>query len=158
MISRHVTFYFEGRPHRGVEGEPIAKALFAAGIRTLSYSVKYKRPRSIHCARGRCSTCHMSVDGVPGVPTCITPLREGMRVEREQYQPLVSPVLTTFARLVEFPAGFYYRMFTKPAPIRKMFLGTLRKMAGIGRIDPDPTYRSNKSPGEAVIIRAARQV
>lgn len=145
MNTRHVTFYFEGRPHRGIEGESVAKALFAAGIRTLSYSVKYKRPRSIHCARGRCSTCHMSIDGVPGVPTCITPLREGMRVEREQYQPLVSPVLTTFARMIEFPAGFYYRMFTKPAPIRKLFLGTLRKMAGIGRIDPDPTYRSENS-------------
>jgi sarcosine oxidase subunit alpha len=88
----------------------------------------------------------MAVDGVPGVPTCITPLREGMRVEREHYQPLVSPILTTAARVVEFPAGFYYRMFTKPAPIRKLFLGTLRKMAGIGRIDPDPAYRSGKTP------------
>jgi sarcosine oxidase subunit alpha len=151
MISRHVTFYFEGRPLRGVEGEPIARALFNAGIRTLSNSVKYKRPRSLFCARGRCSTCHMSVDGVPGVPTCITPLREGMRVEREHYQPLLSPVLTTAARLIEFPAGFYYRMFTRPAPIRELFLGTLRKMAGIGRIDPDPKYQSGKSAAAALL-------
>ncbi|RLC97343.1 MAG: hypothetical protein DRI46_13075, partial [Chloroflexi bacterium] len=71
--------------------------------------------------------------------------------EREQYQPLVSPVLTTFARMVKFPAGFYYRIMTKPAPIRKLYLGTLRKMAGVGKIDPDPSYRSKRQQDGAVL-------
>lgn len=153
MTHRTVTFYFEGRPSRGVEGQPIAKALFMAGVRTLSYSVKYKRPRSIHCARGRCVMCHMSVNGVPGVPTCITPLEEGMRIEREDYRPHFGGVLTTAARLIPLPAGFYYRKFTKPAVLRNVFLGSLRRMAGVGRLplDGDPAgpgahNRSSTSP------------
>jgi len=133
-VQRTVTFSFEGRVLHGVEGEPVAKALFAAGVRTLSYSVKYKRPRGIFCARGRCVACHMSIDGVPGVPTCITPLRNGMKIERENYPPFYGPLATAFVRLIPLPAGFYYRMFTRPALLQKIFLRSLRRMAGVGRI------------------------
>jgi len=143
--QRTVTFFFEGRVFRGNEGEPIAKALFTAGVRTLSYSVKYRRPRGIFCARGRCVACHMSVDGVPGVPTCITPLREGMRIEREGYQPFYGPLATVFIRLFPFPAGFYYRMFTRPAWLQRIFLGSLRRMAGVGRLPLDNTSVSPTS-------------
>ncbi|UCH82832.1 MAG: (2Fe-2S)-binding protein [Candidatus Latescibacterota bacterium] len=138
MSERDVTFYFEGRRLAGRRGEPIAKALFRAGVRTLSYSVKYKRPRGIHCARGRCVMCHMSVDGVPGVPTCITPLEDGLRVERENYQPFFAPILTAAVRLFPFKAGFYYRMFNRPRWLRRFFLHNIRKMAGVGRIRTDP--------------------
>jgi sarcosine oxidase subunit alpha len=148
--QRTVAFFFEGRVLRGNEGEPIAKALFTAGVRTLSYSVKYKRPRGNFCARGRCVACHMSVDGVPGVPTCITPLREGMRIEREGYRPFYSPLATAFIRLFPFPAGFYYRMFTRPAWLQKIFLGSLRRMAGVGRLPLDNTsVRSTTGPGRS---------
>ncbi len=147
MSGRHATFYFEGRPLPGVEGEPIAKALFAAGIRTLSYSAKYKRPRGIHCARGRCVACHMSVDGVPGVPTCITPLRPGMRVERENYQPFYGPLATLLVRSMRLPAGFYYRIFTRPPFLRKFFLQNLRRLAGVGRLAPVELSRSS-APAE----------
>jgi sarcosine oxidase subunit alpha len=134
MEKKTVTFYFEGRELRGTEGESVAKALFDSGVRTLSLSVKYRRPRGLSCARGRCVACHMSIDGVPGVPTCITPLRAGMEIERESYQPFYGPLLTSVARVIPFPAGFYYRMFTRPAIARRLFLGTLRSMAGVGRI------------------------
>lgn len=146
MIRRTVTFYFEGRPLRGVEGEPVARALFAAGIRTLSYSVKYKRPRGVHCARGRCVACHMSVDGVPGVPTCITPLRPGMQVERENYPPFYGPLAAFLARWMPLPTGFYYRMLTRPAFLRKSFLWSLRRLAGVGRLAPVDAARSSASP------------
>jgi sarcosine oxidase subunit alpha len=146
MPSRKVTFYYGNRRLQGVEGEPIAKALFAAGIRTLSYSVKYKRPRSIHCARGRCVTCHMEVNGTPGVPTCITPLEEGMRIRAESWQPFFAPLLTWAARLIPFPAGFYYRKFTRPALLRRFFLGTLRRMAGVGRVTLDEAQHKPLPP------------
>jgi sarcosine oxidase subunit alpha len=137
MSERRVTFFFENRPLEGIEGEPIAKALFSAGVRTLSWSVKYKRPRSLHCARGRCIMCHMEVDGAPGVPTCIAPLADGMRVRRENFRPFFAPLLVWAARAVPFPAGFYYRMFTRPGALRRLFLGTLRRMAGVGRLTAD---------------------
>jgi len=134
MNRGDITFSLENRRIQAKSGDSIAAALFRAGVRTLSYSVKYKRPRGIHCARGRCVMCHMEVDGVPGVPTCITPVAEGMQVRRENYRPFFAPLLTSAVRRVTLPAGFYYRMFTRPAFIRKLFLGSLRKMAGVGRL------------------------
>lgn len=145
MSAREVTFFLNDRPMRGVEGEPVAKALFRAGIRVFSYSVKYRRPRSIHCGRGRCVMCHMEIDGIPGVPTCIMPLTEGTRVRREDFRPFFAPLLVWAARLIPFPAGFYYRMFTRPTFVRRFFLGTLRRMAGVGRLVREG-YGSRQAP------------
>jgi sarcosine oxidase subunit alpha len=163
MPRRPVIFYFENQPLQGIEGEPVAKALFTAGIKTLSWSVKYKRPRGIHCARGRCIMCHMEVDGVPGVPTCLAPLREGMSVRRENFKPFFAPLLISAVNRLRFPAGFYYRMFTRPAFLRKLFLGSLRRMAGVGRIvvngpQPQktarPAVRSPADSYEVVVVGA----
>jgi sarcosine oxidase subunit alpha len=153
MPPRKVQFTFENRRLEGVEGEPIAKALFAAGIRTLSYSVKYRRPRGIHCARGRCVMCHMEIDGALGVPTCITPLAGGMRIRRQDHRPFFALLLTWIIRALPFPAGFYYRFFTKPAFVREMFLSSLRRMAGVGRLIGDagvaPPMESGHEPSPA---------
>lgn len=82
--GRKVHFTFEGRILEGYEGEPIAAALHAAGVRVLHTSAKRNRPRGFFCAIGNCSSCLMRVDGVPNVRVCIEPLREGMRIERQQ--------------------------------------------------------------------------
>ncbi|MBC7339960.1 MAG: (2Fe-2S)-binding protein, partial [Firmicutes bacterium] len=50
LARRKVTFFFEGRPLEGYEGEPIAAALHAAGIRVLRESPVLGRPRGIFCA------------------------------------------------------------------------------------------------------------
>ena len=159
MSDQHrVEFHFEGRRLTGVEGESVAKALFEAGIRTLSYSVKYKRPRGLHCARGRCVMCHMEIDGTPGVPSCITPLRAGITVRREDYRPFYAPLLTAFARRIPFPAGFYYRMFTRPAFLRKFFLNSLRPMAGVGRLNQSAGSSPAPSPADFPDIKARYDV
>ncbi len=79
-----VTFYFEDQELVGYEGQPIAAALHAAGIKVLSISEKYKRPRGFFCAVGKCSSCLMEVDGRPNVMVCMEPLRRGMRVRRQK--------------------------------------------------------------------------
>ncbi|QDA31959.1 FAD-dependent oxidoreductase [Thermococcus indicus] len=79
--GREVTIYFEGRPIRAYEGETIATALHAAGIRVLNYSANEKRPRGLFCAIGKCSSCLMVVNGIPNVRTCITLVEDGMRIE-----------------------------------------------------------------------------
>jgi len=78
-----VEFEFDGRTLKGYEGESIAAALHAAGVRVLRRSIRLSRPRGFFCAIGRCSSCLMTVDGVPNVMTCITPLRAGMKVETQ---------------------------------------------------------------------------
>lgn len=79
-----VSFTFDGNPVTGYEGETIAAALHAAGVRVLSHSYKHKRPRGFFCAIGNCSSCLMKVNGVSNVRICITPVKEGDLVEMQQ--------------------------------------------------------------------------
>ncbi|WP_297552445.1 FAD-dependent oxidoreductase [Thermococcus sp.] len=81
--GREVTIYFEGQPIKAYEGETIATALHAAGIRVLNYSPNKKRPRGLFCAIGKCSSCLMVVNGIPNVRSCITLVEDGMRIERQ---------------------------------------------------------------------------
>ena len=80
---REVKFTFEGREITGYEGEPIAAALHAAGIRVLR-EMPSGRPRGFFCAIGNCSSCYVTVDGTPNVRSCIEPVREGIRVSRQK--------------------------------------------------------------------------
>jgi sarcosine oxidase subunit alpha len=137
-VGRKVAFWFESRKLEGLEGESIAKALFRNGVRTLSHSVKYGRPRGIHCGRGRCTMCHVEVDGVTGVKSCITPLAEGMRINHQHYKPFYGSLITAALRRVSLPAGFYYRWFTRPRLVRNAFVATIRRVAGVGRVDDRP--------------------
>lgn len=77
-----VTISFEGKPLRARAGEPIMAALAAAGVSVFRYTKKGS-PRRMFCGIGRCTDCVMTVDGVPGVRTCVTEVREGMKVERQ---------------------------------------------------------------------------
>lgn len=77
-----VTIYFEGRPILARKGEPIMSALIAAGVGVFRYTKKGS-PRRMFCGIGRCTDCVMTVDGIPGVRTCITEVRDGMKVARQ---------------------------------------------------------------------------
>jgi predicted molibdopterin-dependent oxidoreductase YjgC len=81
--GKTVRFFFNGEEVEGCEGEPIAAALKALGVKIHRYTVKRHEPRGIFCAIGRCTDCVMVVDGVPNVRTCTTPLVGGMSVETQ---------------------------------------------------------------------------
>lgn len=76
-----VAFTFDGQEMCGYAGEPIAAALMAHGIRVLRRSERNGQPRGIYCGIGHCYECRVTVDGTPGMRACITPVREGIRVE-----------------------------------------------------------------------------
>ena len=79
-----VNFSFDGSEMEGFEGEPIAMALHANGVRIYRITPEKKRPRGFFCAIGKCSSCFMTVDGVPNVRTCVAPLKVGMKVETQR--------------------------------------------------------------------------
>ena len=81
--GRVVSFTLDGKTLQGCEGEPIAAALKVNGVMVHRYTQKQHRPRGIFCAIGRCTDCVMIVDGVPNTRTCITPLREGMKIQTQ---------------------------------------------------------------------------
>ncbi|MEA4882859.1 MAG: (2Fe-2S)-binding protein [Clostridia bacterium] len=81
--GEEVRFTFDGKEMSGADGEPIAAALHAAGVRVLRRSPGLGRARGFFCAIGNCSSCLMTVNGVPNVRVCTEPLREGMVVETQ---------------------------------------------------------------------------
>lgn len=81
--EQNVVLYVDGKQIPAIAGEPIAAALLAAGIRKFRLTPKDKKPRGIFCGIGRCTDCIMTVDGIPNVRTCVTPVRDGMVVESQ---------------------------------------------------------------------------
>lgn len=81
--GKEIHFTFDGIPIKAYEGETIAAALHASGIRVLSRSLKRHRPRGFFCAIGKCSSCLMQVDGTPNVKSCMVLARKGMIVKSQ---------------------------------------------------------------------------
>ena len=81
--GKPVRFYLDGVEKEGYEGEPIAMALRANDVVKFRETARFGAPRGLFCAIGRCTDCVMVVDGVPNTRTCVTLLKEGMRVETQ---------------------------------------------------------------------------
>ncbi|MBI4531716.1 MAG: (2Fe-2S)-binding protein, partial [Candidatus Latescibacteria bacterium] len=114
--SKRVTIFFEGRRIEACEGDTIASALSASGIRIFSRSFKYHRPRGLFCVNGRCPNCLMNVNGRPNVPTCVEPVADGMQIRHQNaYPSLDHDLLSIVDKLDRFlPVGFYYKTFIRP--------------------------------------------
>lgn len=82
--GKPITMFLDGEPLVVYEGETIASALMAEGKRVFRYTRKERSPRGYFCGLGRCTDCTMTVDGIPQVRTCITLVKEGMRVETQE--------------------------------------------------------------------------
>jgi len=82
--GKKVIFTYNDKELEGYEGESIAAALHAAGVKVLTHSIEKHRPRGFFCAIGNCSQCIMEVNGEPNVRTCVEPLREGTVVKTQK--------------------------------------------------------------------------
>src|SRR5574342_1107578 len=106
----------EGRPVPIHPGDTVASAMYRAGVRTFTRSLKHHRRRGPYCLSGDCASCLLTVDGQPGIRSCTTEARDGMRVERSEGFPSVETDL--LAALDNFrwlmPVGFYSKTFIRP--------------------------------------------
>ena len=76
-----VQFEIDGDICFAYQGETVAAALLAAGIRTFRLSPKTKEPRGLYCGVGVCFECLVTVNDASNVRACMTPVKEGMKVE-----------------------------------------------------------------------------
>jgi len=83
-LGPEVTFSFNGKPVVGVAGEPIAVALWAAGIKAVRTDLRSGEPRGMYCGVGHCYECRVTVNGVPNVRSCLEPVRPGLVVSGEE--------------------------------------------------------------------------
>lgn len=82
--GRTICFTFNGREMEAYDGETVAAALLASGCRSLRRTSRRGEPRGLFCGMGVCFDCLMQIDGRPNVQACVTPVRDGMRVETQQ--------------------------------------------------------------------------
>ena len=80
---KKVTIEIDGQKIEALEGEPIAAALWAAGIRNFRYTTKRNEPRGYFCGIGLCTDCKMIVNDVPNIRTCVTLVQDGMKIKRQ---------------------------------------------------------------------------
>jgi predicted molibdopterin-dependent oxidoreductase YjgC len=74
----------DGVPTTAYEGETIAAVLLAGGAMRFRSSEVRDAPRGYYCGMGICFECLVRVDGAFNVRACMTPVRDGMAVERER--------------------------------------------------------------------------
>jgi NADPH-dependent 2,4-dienoyl-CoA reductase/sulfur reductase-like enzyme/Fe-S-cluster-containing hydrogenase component 2 len=84
--EKKVEFFFNDKKFEGYEGEAVSSALISNNIKEFSIHKKDDAPMGIYCANGQCSHCTLIIDGLP-LKSCITPLKEGMRMETLRYIP-----------------------------------------------------------------------
>ncbi|KAB3526754.1 (2Fe-2S)-binding protein [Alkaliphilus serpentinus] len=82
--GKKIRFFFNDQEVEGFEGETIAAALHAAGVKSLSHSIENHRPRGLFCAIGNCSSCLMEVNEEPNVRICVEELKDGMKVKTQK--------------------------------------------------------------------------
>jgi sarcosine oxidase subunit alpha len=134
--SDKVHIRFEGKTLECRSDTTVAVALWENGIRCLSHSPKYGRPRGVTCARGHCTACLMRVDNIPNIRTCELSVSEGMDIQRQDagtfYAAPMQKMLAAGSAF--FPVGFYYKWFTRPATVSRFFLDRIRPLTGVGRL------------------------
>ena len=63
--QKPVTFTFDGKTYTGFEGDTIASALLANGIRQLRVHEQSGAKRAIYCNIGHCFECRVTVNQAP---------------------------------------------------------------------------------------------
>lgn len=82
--KREVTFTFNGKNFKGVEGQSIAAALMATGIRELRKTRFNEEPRLIFCGIGICFDCVVVVDGIANQRACLVEIVDGAKIESQK--------------------------------------------------------------------------
>ena len=89
---KQVTIYLEGMPLPVPEGSTVAAAVLHAGMADARTTAIKHEQRGPFCLMGVCHECLMEIDGIPNQQACLVPVREGMRVKRQDGPPSFRPV------------------------------------------------------------------
>lgn len=82
--KREVNFTFNGESFQGIEGQSIAAALMATGVRELRKTRFNEEPRLIFCGIGICFDCVVVVDGVANLRACLVEINDGAKIESQK--------------------------------------------------------------------------
>lgn len=86
-----LTVYIDGVPVVAEVNDSVAAVLLRQTPMWSRTSPVSGARRAPYCMMGVCFDCIATVDGVSSVQTCLTPVRDGMRVERQCGRLAVAP-------------------------------------------------------------------
>ncbi len=159
-----LSFTFDGTPYTGREGDTLAAALLANGVRLVGRSFKYHRPRGVLTAGSEEPNALVTIgQGArqdPNIRATTQSLYDGLSVHSQNAWPslkhdamavndLASPFLS---------AGFYYKTFMWPKAFwEKLYEPIIRRAAGLGALSGDAveeTYEKAFAHCDVLIIGA----
>jgi sarcosine oxidase subunit alpha len=129
-------FTWNGAEHSAFAGDTIASALAAGGVRVLSHSLKYHRPRGLLTADAHDPGCLVQVDDEPNVRAAERQVQEGMAVSAQGVWPSLRFDLKAANRLAgaALSAGFYYKTFIRPRWLWPTYERVLRRFSPGGQV------------------------
>ncbi|TIO92923.1 MAG: sarcosine oxidase subunit alpha, partial [Mesorhizobium sp.] len=145
--STPLSFRFDGKTLSGFQGDTLASALVANGVKLVGRSFKYHRPRGILTAGSEEPNALVELRSgarrEPNTKATTAELYEGLEAASQNRWPSldfdVMAVNQLFAPI--FVAGFYYKTFMWPAKFwEAIYEPAIRRAAGLGRAAgiPDP--------------------
>jgi sarcosine oxidase subunit alpha len=146
--AQSLSFRFDGRLYHGYQGDTLASALLANGVRLIGRSFKYHRVRGILSAGSEEPNALVELrTGArrePNTRATVIELYDGLEAASQNRWPsLRADLLSVAAPLAPFMSvGFYYKTFMWPASFwEKVYEPLIRRAAGLGRAadgaDPD---------------------
>ncbi|MFT4182054.1 MAG: sarcosine oxidase subunit alpha family protein [Rhizobium sp.] len=145
--SRPLSFTFDGKEMKGLEGDTLAAALLANDQLLVGRSFKYHRPRGILTAGSAEPNALVTIgkDGraEPNTRATVAELYQGMSAVSQNRWPSLKHDFASINGLLSpfLGAGFYYKTFMWPAAFwEKVYEPLIRKAAGLGKAEmqPDP--------------------
>ena len=79
-----VSIIFEGDNIDVEKGQTVASALLVEANTVFRSSVVSGQPRGPYCMMGVCFECLIEIDGIPNQRACMIPVREAMKIKRQQ--------------------------------------------------------------------------
>ncbi|GAA4118398.1 2Fe-2S iron-sulfur cluster-binding protein [Enteractinococcus coprophilus] len=154
--SQRVTFTWNGKTYTGYQGDTIVSALYAAGERVFSRSMKYHSPRGVLTGTLHDPGTILQVDDEPNVRGAHRLIEEGMNVTSQNTWPSlkydVRAVNQLGARFLG--PGFYYKTFMKPDFLRPAYQRVLRGFVHGGKVSknrPEETYEKRYAHTDVLV-------
>lgn len=159
------TFTFNGEIYQGHNGDTLASALLANGVKVIGRSFKYHRPRGIlgSGAEEPNAILQVGLDDATTLPNqraTQTELYDGLDATTVNAWPsLDRDAMALLGKVggAMMPAGFYYKTFMNPPSLWPTYEKHIRNAAGLGEIpkarDPD-LYDHMHQHCEVLIIGA----
>jgi sarcosine oxidase, subunit alpha len=140
--GKAIAFSFNGRSYSGLQGDTLASALLANGVRLVGRSFKLHRPRGIYSCGIEEPTGLVDVlignSRTPNVRATVLDIYPGLVAESLNCWPSVGfdvgAINSWFSAVL--PAGFYYKTFKWPN--WHVFEPSIRALAGLGRASHGP--------------------